>query len=165
MQDDTAGLSTKLYRAAWLRELADDRSLLDGDRPMAERLPVRPAAVLDVPPLMFCNSDFSDRNIQQSFQIGTGGARQPCPEVVAYLLRNAVVHRKLGVVTVADHVARDTLNHLPAHAVPGNCWEDEEWLRLSQYPRAATLPSAYHLLACKGLRRNNRIKATLRTQQ
>lgn len=139
---------TGLYRVAWLEELAADPAYVVNGRPMVEKVPHLLPAVLEQPALAFGTPAAFDRpDIEQTPVLGSGALRIERPEVPAFVLREANVIGKYGIVTLADRVLGETLYHAPLHLLPGAGWEDDQHLRLPLCPLSVKLPSGYHMLA------------------
>jgi capsular polysaccharide biosynthesis protein len=130
-----------------LVELVFDSPARVDRRPAVERIPFRPASPLDLPPLAFGDTDLRRPGIVQS-PPGTGGAeRLERPRVWAYVLRDAVVHGRHGIVTQGDRVVAESLYHVPLHDIAGAGREPDQRLRLPLAPPAVQIPVGYHLLA------------------
>jgi hypothetical protein len=143
-------LPDRIYHRASVFDIAaDPRSLIDG-RPTVERLPFLAPSKLDVPPIYVGNPDFNRDGIELQLKLGDPGASrlERAGATPAFLLRNAMVHGKYGVITLGDRVLMETLYHFPMHNVSGAAWENGNKLRLPELPLSMTTHSAYHLLAC-----------------
>jgi hypothetical protein len=127
-----------------------DPKVLVDSRPIVERHDFLLPAALDVPPLEYGETDMSREGIVLQQDLGDpGGSRlarsSPTP---AFLLRNAMVHFRYGVITLGERVVEETLYHFPMHNVAGATWDGESHLQLPELPLSASLHTAYHLLAC-----------------
>jgi hypothetical protein len=143
-------LTTRFYRRVSVFDIAAfPKSVVDG-RPVVEPLAFLPPTVLDVPPIDFGNPELSRDGIALQRKLDDpGGSRLTRQGATpAFLLRNATVHGKYGVITLDEFVLEETLYHFPTHKVSGAAWEGGSELRLPQLPLSATVHSAYHLLAC-----------------
>lgn len=137
------------HRASVFDMAADPGSVLDG-RPRVERLPFLPPSEFDVPPIYVGNPDLKRDGIVLQQELADPGASRLTRhgDTPAFLLRNAMVHGKYGVITLGDRVLEETLYHFPMHHVSGAAWENDNKLRLPELPLSMTAHSAYHLLAC-----------------
>jgi hypothetical protein len=125
-----------IYRRASVFDIAaDTRSSADG-RPVVEPLAFLSPTVSDVPPISFGDTDLSRDGIALQQKLGDpGGSRLTRSGTTpAFLLRNATVHGKYGVITLDDLVLEETLYHFPMHNVSGAAWEGDSELRLPQLP-------------------------------
>lgn len=138
----------RLYRRASLADIADDPQCQQDGRPTAERVALLPPAVLEVPALGFGDTDMGRQGIVLHPPGDPGALRLEHGGCMAFLLRNAVVHGKYGVVTLGGQVLADTLHHFPVHNVPGAAWEGDDALLLPELKPAATVHAASHLLTC-----------------
>ena len=138
---------TKTYDVMRLAELAADAEFLVDGRPAVEWSPFRPSATLELPPFMRGHLDL-DRHAPHVPPANgfTSGAHHR-PEIFAYVLRNALVHGRHGIISVGDRVVQETLYHAPLHSMPGASRLDETHVRLPDRPLIASVPHAYHLLA------------------
>ena len=141
---------TQRYKRMRLGDISVDPKALVDSRPIVERQDFLLPAALDVPPLEYGETDMSRAGIALQQDLGDpGGSRlarsSPTP---AFLLRNAMVHFKYGVITLGERVVEETLYHFPIHNVAGATWDGESHLRLPEVPLSASLHTAYHLLAC-----------------
>ena len=136
------------YRCLTLDEFAAGAPVLPNARPRAERRPFLPAATVDVPPFGFARSLAIPSGAQDKVQQEARGFCMARPAIDVWLLRNALVHGTFGMISLDDAMLQETLMHLPLHRIPGAVAEDNGGLRLPDLPLSATLPAAYHLLAC-----------------
>jgi capsular polysaccharide biosynthesis protein len=143
-----AAPSSQPYRRAWLADIAADPERLEQGRPVVARVARLPPAELDVPALGFGDTDMDRAGIVMHPPGDPGAQRLGHGGCVAFLLRNAVVHGKYGVVTLGGDVMADTLQHFPIHNVPGAAWEDQDTMRLPDLPLAAAVHAGSHLLTC-----------------
>jgi capsular polysaccharide biosynthesis protein len=142
-----SAVPTARYRAATLADLAA-AGKRPGGHPAVEALDYLPPFVLEIPALRYGDTDLTrpDIAVQPPVQ-GAGAMRVEQPARPAYLLRDALVHGKHGVVTIADRVVAETLDHLPPNGPAGAGWDEDGGCRLPRRPLAATIHSAFHLLA------------------
>jgi capsular polysaccharide biosynthesis protein len=143
-------LSTQKYRRASVFEIAAGPSSSMDGRAVVEPITFLSPSVLDVPPIDFGNTDLTRDGIELQHKLDDPGESRLTRHSAtpAFLLHNATVHGKYGVITLDDLVLEETLYHFPMHDVPGAAWEGGSELRLPQLPLSATAHSAYHLLAC-----------------
>jgi capsular polysaccharide biosynthesis protein len=135
----TADPPTRVYRRASLPELAQ--------LGVAEAAPYLPESRTDVPALTFGDTDLSRPGIVEKPPHGAGAGELHRSFVTAYLLHDAQVHGRFGIVTCGDLLVAESVLHLPPHRLPGAAWLDEARLRLPVWPPSAALPAAFHLLA------------------
>ena len=143
-----SGPPTQVYRQISLDELAADSLLRLDHRERVERLAYLSEARLDLPVFAFGDTGLTSSRLDPSQRNEAKARSEYRPPVHAYLLRNAVVHGTLGLVSVDDAIVGETLAHLPLHLLPGAAREGPTRLRLPVPELSATLPAAYHLLAC-----------------
>lgn len=141
-------LRTQRYRRATLDEIAASGAALPDGRARVERHAWRDAETLEVPPFAFGSTDAPRSEVAEALRAEAPGGRFHRPPIASWVLRDALVHGKYGMVTIDDRAVDETLHHLPLHLLHGAGFADEAHLRLPDRPVAATLPVAYHLLAC-----------------
>jgi hypothetical protein len=141
---------TRLYRRARLGVISADPTALVDDRPIVESQELLPSSVLDVPPLEYGETDMSKHGIELQHPLNDPGMSRLDRHgpTRAFLLRDAMVHFKYGVITLGERVVEETLYHFPIHNVLAASWNGENHLRLPELPVSASLDTAYHLLAC-----------------
>ncbi len=139
---------TMVYRSVSLWNISHDKAALADGRPLVERRPFLAASSLDVPAVAFGDTDFGRAGITLIPPDDPGAVRLERPPQPAYLVRNALVHGKYGVLTLGERAVEQTLPHLPTHLIPGAAREAGGDVRLPVLPVSATVHSAYHLLAC-----------------
>ncbi len=144
----SAPLPTVRYMRLALEEVTARVPAMADGRPRAERWPLLPAVTLTVPPFAFATSATIPPAARDAVRKEAAGRTLQRPALSAWLLRNALVHGTFGIVTIDDTVVRESAEHLPLHLIPGSSVEDDTWVRLPDTPSSATLPAAYHLLAC-----------------
>ena len=147
-QPPSAPPPTIRYRRAALEEVAALLAAMPDGRARAEPRPLLPPATVEVPPFAFALSAAIPAESNEAVRQEAKGRTLQRPAISAWLLRNALVHGTFGMVSLDDVVLRETLMHLPLHRIPAAAAEGEAWLRLPELPLSATLPAAYHLLAC-----------------
>src|ERR1700735_4211173 len=118
---------TRLYRRARLGVISADPTALVDDRPIVESQELLPSSVLDVPPLEYGETDMSKHGIELQHPLNDPGMsrldrHRPTP---AFLLRDAMVHFKYGVITLGERVVEETLYHFPIHNVLAASWNGE----------------------------------------
>lgn len=139
---------SRLYRRTSLDQIAASGAAMPDGRPRAERIPYLPAETLNVPPFAFGTTDWPDSEAAATLRAEAAGGRFSRPASPAWVLRDVLVHGSYGILTLADSVVDETLLHIPLHRIPASAILSDGQVRLPEYAPSATLPAAYHLLAC-----------------
>jgi Glycosyltransferase 61 len=150
MLDAPSPLPTRRYRRASLGDICADSAGRADIRSSVEPQQFLAPSALDVPRLQYGTTDMGKPGIELQQNLGDPGGSTlsrstPTP---AFLLRDAMVHLKYGVITLGDRVVEESLYHFPIHLVPGAAWDGERHLQLPELPLSASQQTAYHLLAC-----------------
>ncbi|HET9019267.1 MAG TPA: glycosyltransferase family 61 protein [Acetobacteraceae bacterium] len=139
---------TRVYRQVSLAELAEADARRPDGRRRVERSPHLSAASLDLPAFRFGDTALTFPGLHDGQRAEGRPRREWRPGVDAFLIRDALVHGTLGLVSIDGDICRETLAHLPLHIMPDAAQEDAERLRLPERAMSAVVPAACHLLAC-----------------
>jgi hypothetical protein len=101
----------RAFEPITLGRAADERLEVDG-APVAVRLPLAGPARVTTPPIAFGATDFDPATIRQFPEDDAKGGARIRGGVSGFLLRNAVVHSRRGLVTVGGYFFRDFLYHV-----------------------------------------------------
>ena len=142
------GLRPKVrrYPVVSLNELVAEAAAQSGNDRSVEALPWLSAAPLEVPPLLFGESDLARPGlvIHPSEDVEAAGARHG--GIAAYLLRGVLLHGKHGIISIGDRVLSESLAS-PVANVPATAdWRRAGAVFLPDLPLSGTVHSAYHLL-------------------
>jgi LPS sulfotransferase NodH/capsular polysaccharide biosynthesis protein len=130
------------YQPASLAELAA-LPVEPGGVPRVRRRQHLPPAALTIPKLAFGDSDLP-RGATDADAVA--GGRVTFPAMPAWVLRDAVVHGKQGIVTLGAHVVTESLRQVSLSAIPGAAWDADGALSLPERRPMAPIGTGCHLL-------------------